>query len=196
MFLSGYAAFQITAIRLNCLLYIIGAGNAQSCYAAGAAETYNRLKIRQKAELEAMLNKYLPKLRLTAEDKTIISLMMIPGLFCLCLGIYYWVRLIGVFDGAAWRFDLMPWYWRVMACSLAVAYPVAACGIWSASRWGIVLWLLSAIYEFGAYAIYGREFGHNFLIIFLHIIFLSFYGALYYFLCQNKKVEQRTEAEY
>jgi len=143
-----------------------------------------------------MLKENLPRLHLTVKDRTIISLMMIPALFCLCLGVYYWVRLIGVFQGAAWRFDLMPWYWRVMACSLAVIYPIAACGLWTASRWGIILWLAGALYESCAYIFYAACFGHNFRIIFLHIVFLGFYAVLCYWLRLNKKQDNQTAVEY
>lgn len=143
-----------------------------------------------------MLKKTLPKLHLTVKDKTIISLMMIPALFCLCLGLYYWVRLIGVFAGDTWRFDLMPWYWRAMSCSLAVIYPIAACGLWTASRWGIILWAAAALYESGAYIFYAADFGRNWLILLLHIIFFSFYGLLLYALRENKNREGQTMVEY
>jgi len=143
-----------------------------------------------------MLTKSLPRLHLTLKDKTLVSLLIIPALFCLCLGIYYWVRLIGVFHEPAWRFDLMPWYWRVMSCSLAVVYPVAACGLWTASRWGIILWLAGALYEICAYIFYAADFGHNWLILLLHIVFLAFYGAIIHLLRQNKAAEAQIMAEY
>jgi len=144
-----------------------------------------------------MLIHKLPRLPLTVKDNTLLSLIIIPALFCLCLGIYYWMRLIGVFHEANWRFDLMPWYWRVMSCSLAVVYPVAACGLWTASRWGIILWAAGAFYEFCAYVFCSGDFGRNWLIIFLHVIFLCFYGAIMYLLRQNEAEKtQKFIAEY
>ncbi|TIX04331.1 MAG: hypothetical protein E5V46_31610, partial [Mesorhizobium sp.] len=33
--------------------------------------------------------------------------------YCLLFGILYWIRLIGFYPGALWRFDLMPVHWQV-----------------------------------------------------------------------------------
>ena len=49
------------------------------------------------------------------------------GLLC---GLFYWTRLIGINDGAEWRFDLMPVHWQVASVSLAVLFPFAASGLW------------------------------------------------------------------
>lgn len=138
---------------------------------------------------------YLHKIYLPISDKYIVILMMIPALFCLSLGVYYWIRLIGLMPGQTWRFDLMPWYWRVMACSLAVIYPIAACGLWTASRWGIILWLAGALYEICAHVFYASYFGYNFFLIFLHIVFLSFYGMLCYSLLMNKRQAKQAKME-
>ena len=46
--------------------------------------------------------------------------------YCLLFGILYWIRLIGFYPGALWRFDLMPVHWQVAAVMLAVFFPFAA----------------------------------------------------------------------
>jgi hypothetical protein len=66
------------------------------------------------------------------------------GMLC---GLYYWTRLIGINDGAAWRFDLMPLHWQVASVSLAVLFPFAASGLWMISSWGAVIWFLCAVIE-------------------------------------------------
>ena len=35
--------------------------------------------------------------------------------YCLMFGMLYWIRLIGIYDGPLWRFDLMPVHWQVPA---------------------------------------------------------------------------------
>lgn len=89
------------------------------------------------------------------------------------LGLSYWTRLVGVFDGALWRFDLMPVSWRLVAPSLAVLYPVAGIGLWMPATWGVVVWLLVIGVEAGmllAPAIFG---GHPGILLF-HLAALSF----------------------
>jgi len=41
-------------------------------------------------------------------------------------GLFYWTRLIGINDGAEWRFDLMSVHWQVVSVTLAVLFPFAA----------------------------------------------------------------------
>lgn len=144
-----------------------------------------------------MMKENLPGPPASGKDKIITLLLLIPALFCLCLGVYYWVRLVGIFPGDTWRFDLMPWYWRVLACSLAVVYPIAACGLWTASRWGIILWLACALFETCAYSLYSSYFGKNWRLIALHGGFLIFYAVLCYCLrLHDKKRDIQAVAEY
>lgn len=64
-----------------------------------------------------------------------------------CVGLAYWVRLVGVFDGPLWRFDLMPLQWRMAAPALAVLCPIAGVGLWMLVSWGIVVWVVVALIE-------------------------------------------------
>lgn len=71
-------------------------------------------------------------------------LMRAVALCMFALGLLYWVRLIGIVDGALWRFDLMPLGWRIAAPALAVLYPVGGTGLWMGASWGLVVWALVA----------------------------------------------------
>ena len=74
-------------------------------------------------------------------------LCRIAGLALFAMGLLYWVRLIGIFEGPLWRFDLMPVWWRIAAPTLAVLYPVAGIGLWMLASWGMVIWVLVAVVE-------------------------------------------------
>jgi len=65
--------------------------------------------------------------------------------YCLLFGILYWIRLIGIYPGELWRFDLMPVHWQVAAATLAVFFPFAAAGLWMLASWGPVIWFICAI---------------------------------------------------
>ncbi|WP_208437968.1 DUF6163 family protein [Bartonella taylorii] len=93
------------------------------------------------------------------------------ALICLGLSVFYWVRLIGIFPGVLWRFDLMPWQWQFASAILAVVYPIALIGLWMYSLWGVVLWCVAAFTE-----ILTRYYSdyQPFIPLFYGILFLTF----------------------
>ncbi|VEJ45355.1 DUF6163 family protein [Bartonella vinsonii] len=102
------------------------------------------------------------------------------ALICLGLSVFYWVRLVGVFPGVLWRFDLMPWQWQFVSITLAIVYPVALIGLWMYSLWGIVLWCIAAFTEtliiyYSDYQLFAAFYGILFLtFIIIQIIMMIF----------------------
>nr|WP_244977852.1 DUF6163 family protein [Aureimonas jatrophae] len=74
-------------------------------------------------------------------------------------GLFYWTRLIGVYDGLLWRFDTMPIWWRIATPVLAVLYPIAGVGLWLIASWGIVIWTLVFAIEAIMHLGFARLFG-------------------------------------
>lgn len=109
--------------------------------------------------------------------------LRVVAAWSLILGILYWVRLIGIYDGAEWRFDLMPVHWQVAAVALAVLFPFAASGLWMLASWGPVIWFLCAAIEFGMYFGFPRLFGFHLEILIAHgivaIIYCAFRAVLF-----------------
>ena len=97
--------------------------------------------------------------------------------YCLLFGILYWVRLIGVYDGPLWRFDLMPVYWQVAAVTLAVFYPFAAIGLWMLASWGPVIWAICAVTETVMYFVFPDLYGHRLFIVSSHLVVALLYAA-------------------
>ena len=115
---------------------------------------------------------------------------MIAG-YCLLFGILYWVRLIGVYDGPLWRFDLMPVHWQVAAVTLAVFFPFAAIGLWMLASWGPVIWVICAVTEAVMYFVFPDLYGHRLLIVSSHLVVALLYTAfrvLIYW--QRRRAEQ------
>jgi hypothetical protein len=100
----------------------------------------------------------------------------IVAAYCLLFGMLYWVRLIGFYEGALWRFDLMPIHWQVAAVSLSVLFPVAAIGLWMLASWGPVIWFCCAAAEIAMYAVFPDLFGRRPLIVAWHIGVALLYG--------------------
>ncbi len=70
-------------------------------------------------------------------------LMRMLALFFLAYTIQYWMRLIGIFEGAEFRFDTMSPHWQAMSAILAVLLPVTAVGLWTLVSWGYVVWFIT-----------------------------------------------------
>lgn len=107
----------------------------------------------------------------------------IVALYCLLFGTYYWVRLVGFYPGALWRFDLMPVEWQIAVPTLAVLFPFAAIGLWMLSSWGPVIWFICAATETVMYALLPQRFGRLDPVIVVHlavaIAYVAFRVALY-----------------
>ena len=97
--------------------------------------------------------------------------------YCLLFGVLYWVRLIGVYDGPLWRFDLMPLHWQLAAVTLAAFFPFAAIGLWMMASWGPVMWFICAATETVMYLGFPELFGQRWPIIASHCCVMALYAA-------------------
>lgn len=113
----------------------------------------------------------------SAIENAFALFLRVVAAYCLLFGILYWVRLIGLYDGSLWRFDLMPIHWQVAAVTLSVFFPFAAIGLWMLSSWGPVIWFICAVTEIVMYAGFPELFGSRPLIIVSHIVVALIYAA-------------------
>ena len=97
--------------------------------------------------------------------------------YCLLFGVLYWIRLIGVYDGPLWRFDLMPLQWQAATVTLAVLFPFAAIGLWMLTAWGAAVWFLCAVIEMVMYVGMPEIFGNRQLIVLSHAAVMLLYVA-------------------
>lgn len=108
----------------------------------------------------------------------------IIAVYCLMFGTLYWVRLIGLYEGPLWRFDLMPVHWQIAAAILAALYPFAGIGLWMLTSWGPVIWVLCALTEVVMYAGFPDLFGAKMTVVASHalvaILYAVFRIVLYY----------------
>lgn len=111
--------------------------------------------------------------------------------YCLLFGILYWVRIIGLYEGPLWRFDLMPLHWQVATVTLAVLFPFAAIGLWMLASWGPVIWFICAATETIMYAGFPDLFGYRPTIVLSHAVVAGMYclfRALLYW--QKRRAEK------
>ncbi len=102
-------------------------------------------------------------------DTLYVLFLRVVALFMIVFAIQYWMRLLGVQEGADYRFDTMSEHWRLASSVLAVLLPVAALGLWGGYAWGVVLWLLAAAIEIGMHAWLTPLFGRADLLLGFHL---------------------------
>jgi hypothetical protein len=101
------------------------------------------------------------------------------------------VRLIGIYDGALWRFDLMPVHWQIAAVTLSVFYPFAASGLWMLASWGPVIWFICAATEIVMYAGFPDLFGARPAIVWSHACVALLYIAFRIVIFLQKRRQAR-----
>ena len=117
-------------------------------------------------------------LRPSTIEQIFIWFQRIIAVYCLLFGVLYWIRLIGIYDGPLWRFDLMPVHWQVASVVLSVFFPFAAIGLWMLASWGPVIWIICAALETVMYAGFPDMFGERMLIVVSHACVALLYAAL------------------
>jgi hypothetical protein len=127
----------------------------------------------------------------TLTEQAFVWFQRLVAGYCLLFGVLYWVRLIGLYDGPLWRFDLMPVHWQVAAVTLAVFYPFAAIGLWMLASWGPVIWVICAVTETAMYFFFPDLYGHRLLIVSSHLAVAVLYVTFRLFIhWQHRRAER------
>ncbi|APH72983.1 DUF6163 family protein [Aquibium oceanicum] len=118
-----------------------------------------------------------PVLRPALIDSLFEAFLRIVAAYCLLFGVFYWVRLIGIYPGALWRFDTMPIEWQVASVVLAALFPIAGIGLWMTASWGPVIWFICAATEVVMFQAMSPIFGERQLIVASHILVAVIYAG-------------------
>ncbi len=90
------------------------------------------------------------------------------ALFFIAFTIRYWLLAIGYPDTQI-RFDTMVYEWQLAVAVLSVVQPVVAVGLWSAVRWGYVVWSIAVAIELIMYGPLSQTFGTFWSLIYFHV---------------------------
>ncbi len=131
----------------------------------------------------------LPKTNLTY--LLYVVFLRLVAVSCLWFSLQYWAMLVGLSLGGAGRFDLLSLPWRTAASSLAVVFPVAALGLWLASSWGPVIWVIGAGGQVLMHGVWPEIFGSHALVISMHALIAVVYALFRLALWLEKR--QRAE---
>lgn len=116
-------------------------------------------------------------LRATTLELTFEWFLRLVAVCSLVFGLLYWVRLVGIYPGAEWRFDLMPVHWQVVSVILAVLFPFAASGLWMLASWGPVIWFICAAIEMTMHLGFPDLYGARPEVVLAHTGVALLYGA-------------------
>jgi Family of unknown function (DUF6163) len=109
--------------------------------------------------------------------------LRLVSIYCLVAGVGYWAQLSGYYEGLLWRFDLMPWQWKVASVSLAMLYPVASTGLWMMVSWGPVIWFVAALGEALMFTVFSKYFFYRPQIAIIHgsvaVLYICFRTVLF-----------------
>ncbi len=109
--------------------------------------------------------------------------LRLVSIYCLVAGVGYWAQLSGYYEGMLWRFDLMPWQWKVASVSLAMLYPVASTGLWMMVSWGPVIWFVAALGETLMFTVFSNYFFYRPQVAIIHgcvaLLYIAFRVVLF-----------------
>ncbi|MHC1549473.1 DUF6163 family protein [Phyllobacterium sp. K27] len=112
-----------------------------------------------------------------------VWLLRLVAIYSLVAGVSYWAQISGYYEGLLWRFDLMPWQWKVASVSLAMLYPVASTGLWMMVSWGPVIWFVAALGETLMFTVFSEFFFYRPQIAIIHgcvaLLYVSFRIVLF-----------------
>ncbi|MEM7301163.1 MAG: DUF6163 family protein [Pseudomonadota bacterium] len=98
--------------------------------------------------------------------------------------VFAWIRIVGLYDGVEWRFDIMPVHWKIISVIMAVLLPVVSVGLWTLLPWGQVVWSLVVALEVTMHVAFKGYFEQNDRLVIFHLscvaVFLIFRGISLY----------------
>lgn len=120
-----------------------------------------------------------------------IWFLRLLSFFCMGMGIYWSIRIVGIFEGDLWRFDLMPTPWKLITLVMSLLYLFASVGLWLLAPWGAVVWFVAAIIEVTIYVPLGNMFGYSPMNIITNVLIALLFGAFRIW----QEVQQRAERD-
>lgn len=89
--------------------------------------------------------------------------------------IYTWLRAIGYWEGADYRFDTMSVALKIYTAVMAVMLPVACVGLWTTLPWGRVIWFFAIAFQSVTLLRFPDLFQHPSLVLAFHLSSLGLY---------------------
>ncbi len=93
-------------------------------------------------------------------------------------GLAQWASIIGLIPVGSGVFADQSGAWQIATINLAVAYLVAAVGLWMLATWGIVIWIYAVASVVAMHTVFAGTYGVNLLALALQLTVAAAYMAL------------------
>ncbi len=140
----------------------------------------------------SMLDMQIDRRSPSLTDRVFVIFCRLMAALALIAGLGYWMRVTGMSSEPAARFDLYTPEWRALTAALSVLFPVAALGLWLATRWGLVVWVIAVFIEVVAYGLWSGVFGSRPALLVGHVFILTIMLLLVMRLGFEKRSERLT----
>ncbi len=100
---------------------------------------------------------------------------MLVAVVMLILGLWQWSVIVGLVQPS---FEPMPLLNKVATMYLAVAYLVAAVGLWMRVAWGRVIFVATAISVIALHTALIATYGSNWVLVGMQLVLLAIYATL------------------
>ena len=102
---------------------------------------------------------------------------MLAGVL-IVVGLVQWAAIIGLVTLGPEPFSDASGAWQWATINLAVAYLVAAVGLWLLASWGVVIWIYAAAWEIAMSTVFAGTFGFRVLPVTIQVGLLATYAAV------------------
>jgi hypothetical protein len=108
----------------------------------------------------------------------LVVFLRIMAVISVAKGLYHWAQVTGFIGGEEEAFENQTLAWQSSTIYFAVIELVAAVGLWLATPWGAVVWLITVVSMTVIELMFPAVYGGSLLVVAAEVLMLSIYLAL------------------
>jgi uncharacterized protein DUF6163 len=113
-----------------------------------------------------------------AWTRRLVLFLRIMAIVSVAKGLYHWAQVTGFIGGEDDAFENQTLAWQATTVYFAVIELVAAVGLWLATPWGAVVWLITVVSMAVIELMFPAIFGGSLLVVAFEALMLTAYLAL------------------
>src|SRR5277367_3688126 len=110
--------------------------------------------------------------------RRLVFFLRIMAVVSIAKGLYHWAQVTGFIGGEEEAFENQPMAWQTATVYFAVIELVAAVGLWLATPWGAVVWLITVVSMTVIELMFPAIYGGSLAVVVAEAVMLTAYLAL------------------
>jgi hypothetical protein len=110
--------------------------------------------------------------------RRLVFFLRIMAVVSVAKGLYHWAQVTGFVGGEEEAFENQSLAWQTSTVYFAVIELVAAIGLWLATPWGAVVWLITVVSMTVIELMFPAIYGGSIMVVMAEALMLSIYLAL------------------